>query len=187
MSKVLGTTGTPAFQIESYQSKHPNCVPAVQVALVVIMAIGITLALLSHFDYLHPAFVYVGAGTSVAALITLGILRGCQKNNLQAAIDDVQSFKDLKAVLEKMEAGRSQDCANCLGADYSLKITSKNFSGDISSTQLDDKIERMLKTPYVPMNEEEKEAVRQIAVLIDEKYGAADSNFGSINVEKYIN
>lgn len=99
------------------------------------------------------------------------------------------SFVDLKVVLDTAEVNIPRcDCAYFFGTDDALKVTSRSLHGQLSSSELHDKIEKMLEFPQVPFDEKEQEATQQIAVSLNAKYKTVDLNqCGFIpNVAKYI-
>lgn len=177
--------------MERDHDKNAYCAKAVQVTLGIIVISGITLALASHFCDLNHTFIYLGASASVVALAALGISIACQKcqNTLKANINNAKSFSELSAIIDFAEARKPRwDFAYCVGANNDLEIISRKLMGYISSSELNEKIEHMLKYPQTPFDENEQKYARQVTEYLKNKYSVLNSNESAFipDVDKYV-
>ncbi len=188
MSKpaTLHSNPSPAFPFERYEGKCGRCVPPLKIVFGIIGALEIVLALAGYYAPLDQTFVYLGASLSGVALIVVGVLFITQKNTLRAALNDVRSFADLKAIIDTTAAQEEYDCCCCLKSDTDLVITSNRLGGTINSGELHTKIENMLKRPKVPFDAAEKLSAQQITEYLDTKYRELHSNETTPDIRKYI-
>jgi len=185
MNNIHKTNETVPFSIEKY-SKCRNCVPVTQAALGVIIALGLTMSLLSHFGYVDHTFIYVGAGASVAALITLGILTVCQPNNLKSAVNNAKSFSDIKEIVDTMEVYRPCcSWGNWLGATDDLEINSTQLKGSISSYALDHKFNELINSKN-NFSRQELVLVKEIDNIFNSKCEAIDEYERLSIPDKYL-
>jgi hypothetical protein len=198
MSHILEPT-TQSFSFEKYESKYQNCCPVIQVALWTIIAIGITLALLSHFGSLDHSFLYLGVfGSIVPFIISIGILFS-KNNHLSLALSEVEKIEDLQIIVNTIH-GSSSNCSligcvtgfgNCTGANMDFIITSTKLNGTISNSELQNVINRLLDQATDncknPLKEKTKLAFEQLCDLANTKCEAYThyNNFEIPN--KYLN
>ncbi len=181
------TANTPIpFRLENYEDKYGKYIPAIQIALWIIVATGITLAVVAHYGYLDHYFIYIGSAlATVPALIAIGILLG-RKNYLETALDDASTLSDIKMIIDDCKISPLCCWANITGADVVVAVTSTVTTGQVTSNQVDDRIETILRRKRDPLTEQEKNDLREIYQTATRKCGEINENPCISAHEKYL-
>jgi len=171
-------------QSVSYRQKgHKTFFRITQVALWILIAAGVTVALLAHYSYIDHKYIYHGAIGAASSFVIVTLFTIFFKNELKHALRGA-SLEELEEIMKDAtihypecctfnNCGCATACATCIGTIDDDQITSPHFVGHISSREFESIFSYRKRRAT---SEKEISCTKRISEFVNQRYEDIKSN-----------